>query len=187
MERGEPTWHTRSTAPTSMPSSSDAVATHTFTLPAFSRCSASRRISCDRLPWCAATAFSPRRSDIWCASRSTSRRVFTNRMVVWCSRTSSATLSRAWSHCSCVAMGPISSSGSSSARSISREWPVSTIRQSGFPSGPTFAAPTRNRPTSSIGRWVADRPMRVIGPSASLQSRSTERLRCEPRLSSATA
>ena len=45
----------RSTAPTSMPSSSDAVATTTRSSPALSRCSASSRRSRDRLPWCAAT------------------------------------------------------------------------------------------------------------------------------------
>ena len=39
MERGEPSWHTRSTSPTSMPSSSDAVATSALSWPALSRCS----------------------------------------------------------------------------------------------------------------------------------------------------
>ena len=40
IERGEPSWHTRSTSPMSMPSSSDAVATSTLSSPRFSRCSA---------------------------------------------------------------------------------------------------------------------------------------------------
>ena len=40
----------------SMPSSSDAVATRAFSAPVFSRCSASSRVSFDRLPWCAVTA-----------------------------------------------------------------------------------------------------------------------------------
>ena len=39
----------------SMPSSSDAVATMTLSEPALSRCSASKRVSLERLPWCAAT------------------------------------------------------------------------------------------------------------------------------------
>ena len=47
---GDPTWQTRSTWPMSMPSSSDAVATSAFSAPVFSRCSASSRISFDRLP-----------------------------------------------------------------------------------------------------------------------------------------
>ena len=43
--RGLPIWQQRSTSPMSMPSSSDAVATSALSLPAFSRCSASRRCS----------------------------------------------------------------------------------------------------------------------------------------------
>ena len=40
IERGEPSWQTRSTSPISMPSSSEAVATSAFSSPRFSRCSA---------------------------------------------------------------------------------------------------------------------------------------------------
>ena len=50
MERVEPIWQTRSTSPMSMPSSSEAVATSTFSSPRFSRCSASKRRSLARLP-----------------------------------------------------------------------------------------------------------------------------------------
>ena len=56
IERGEPIRQVRSTAPTSMPSSSDAVATTTRRSPSFSRRSARCRRSRDRLPWWAATA-----------------------------------------------------------------------------------------------------------------------------------
>ena len=35
IERGEPSWHTRSTSPISMPSSSEAVATSAFSRPCF--------------------------------------------------------------------------------------------------------------------------------------------------------
>ena len=59
--RGAPTWQTRSTTPTSMPSSSEAVATTTGTSPALSRDSASSRARRDMLPWCAATRPAPRR------------------------------------------------------------------------------------------------------------------------------
>ena len=69
-----------------MPSSSDAVATSAFSVPLLSRVSASSRRSFDRLPWCAVTASSPSRSLRCRATRSASRRVFTNTSVVRCSR-----------------------------------------------------------------------------------------------------
>ena len=59
--------------------------------------------------------------------------------------------------------------------------------QSGVPSGATSRLPTRNLATSSMGLCVADSPILVTGPSASSHSRSTERLRWEPRLFPATA
>ncbi|MCY1506635.1 hypothetical protein D9M68_408870 [compost metagenome] len=90
MERGEPIWQTSSTSPMSMPSSSDAVATSTRRRPALRRCSASRRSSLDRLPWCAATWSLPRRSARWRVMRSASRRVFTKISVVRCCFASSA-------------------------------------------------------------------------------------------------
>ena len=43
MERGEPSRQVRSTVPTSMPSSSEAVATTRLSSPDLSRCSASKR------------------------------------------------------------------------------------------------------------------------------------------------
>ena len=43
MARGEPIWQTSSTGPTSMPSSSEAVATRARRSPARSRCSTIRR------------------------------------------------------------------------------------------------------------------------------------------------
>ena len=55
IERGEPSRQVRSTVPTSMPSSSDAVATTSESSPALSRCSASKRRWRLRLLWCAAT------------------------------------------------------------------------------------------------------------------------------------
>ena len=84
IERGEPSWQTRSTSPMSMPSSSDAVATSTFSSPRFRRCSASSRASLARLPWCAATASLPSRSPRWRAARSAMRRVLTKTSVVRC-------------------------------------------------------------------------------------------------------
>ena len=62
IDRGDPIWQTRSTSPTSMPNSREAVATHIFVLPAFRACSVWNRLSRDILPWCAAIASSPSRS-----------------------------------------------------------------------------------------------------------------------------
>ncbi len=89
MERGEPSWQTRSTSPMSRPSSSDAVATSTLSSPRFRRCSASSRSSRARLPWWAATASLPSSSARWRAARSAMRRVFTKTSVVRCMATSS--------------------------------------------------------------------------------------------------
>ncbi len=51
----------------------------------------------------------------------------------------------------------------------------------------TGRPPVRNRPTSSMGRTVADRPMRCAGRSRSASSRSSETARWAPRLLPATA
>ena len=59
IERGEPIRQQSSTAPTSMPSSSEAVATTTLRSPAFKRRSARWRRSRERLPWWAATLSTP--------------------------------------------------------------------------------------------------------------------------------
>ena len=49
-------------------------------------------------------------------------------------------------------------------------------------------APTSSRATRSIGRWVADSPIRWSGlAAATCSSRSRVRARCEPRLFPATA
>ena len=86
---GDSTWMTRSTAPMSMPSSSDEVATRHGISPAFSSSSISTRCSRASDPWCArATSFSAsslRRS----ASRSARRRLLTKTIVERCASTSS--------------------------------------------------------------------------------------------------
>ena len=51
MEREDPIWQTRSTTPMSIPSSSEAVATHTLTSPCFSFSSAASLVVRERLPW----------------------------------------------------------------------------------------------------------------------------------------
>ena len=67
IERGLPSWTTRSTAPMSMPSSSDAVATITRSSPRFSFSSAASRSSRAMLPWCALTVPGPEaRAEVVC-------------------------------------------------------------------------------------------------------------------------
>ncbi len=160
MLRGEPIWHTSSTGPMSMPSSSEAVATSARRSPARSRVSTRRRRSFDREPWWAATTSSPRRSPSWWARRSASRRVLTNTSVVRCSATSAATRSSTSFICSAEAMASSSPSGSSRP-----EVEVALVARRRPPAG-SGRSPTSSRPTVSIGRWVADRPTRVRSPLA---------------------
>lgn len=93
MARVLPSCTTRSTLPTSMPNSSDAVATMARSWPDFSFSSAASRISRDMLPWCAATVPSPRRSPKSCATRSAIFRVLTKTSVVRCAPVSSTSRS----------------------------------------------------------------------------------------------
>ena len=51
----------------------------------------------------------------------------------------------------------------------------------------TACAPPRKRAVSSIGRTVADRPMRCAGWGSSASRRSSDRARCAPRLVAQTA
>lgn len=51
----------------------------------------------------------------------------------------------------------------------------------------TGAAPPRNLAVSSIGRTVADSPIRCAGRSSRASSRSRESARCAPRLVAQTA
>ncbi len=189
MLRGDPIWQTSSTGPMSMPSSRDAVATSAGSSPARSRASSRSRRSLDRLPWWAATRPSPRRSPRRCASRSARRRVFTKMRVVRCARTCVAMRSRISPHCSWDATASSSLSGSSIVRSSCRRCPRSTIRHAGAPSGRLrpSPAPTRRRAIVSMGRWVAESPMRWGRCFARASRRSSVRARCDPRLSRATA
>src|SRR3989454_2799533 len=69
--------------------------------------------------------------------------------------------------------------GTSMASSMRRWWPLSTIEQG----APFF----RNLATSSIGFWVADRPMRCSGRPQTWSSRSSESARWAPRRDCTTA
>ena len=89
--------------------------------------------------------------------------------------------------------------GTSIPRSRSRTKPVSTIVQSRSESkASTFVAeffscpekpecPSKNSAIFSIGFWVAEMPMRFGGDGHKAASRSSDNIRCAPRLLSATA
>ena len=88
------------------------------------------------------------------------------------------------SHTSVAITEPSGTFGSSSARSRSRVWPVSTIVQSrGASAGP----PTRKRATASIGFCVADSPIRGSARPASASRRSSDNARWLPRFDDASA
>ena len=88
---GDSIWTTRSTAPMSMPSSSELVATRQRSLPDFSSSSISVRASRDSEPWWERAISSSARSLSRSARRSARRRLLTNTIVEECSRTSSST------------------------------------------------------------------------------------------------
>ena len=177
---GDSTWMTRSTAPMSIPSSSDEVATRQGISPFLSSSSTSTRCSRASEPWCARaisfSASSLRRR----ARRSASRRLLTKTIVERCSCTSS---SRAgWIEGQMEPPSPgsrMSSRGTTTRRSSSLRVPASTS-SIGLP-------PETKRPISSSGRWVADRPTRCTGSPTSRSSRSRLSARCAPRLEPATA
>ncbi len=81
---------TRSIAPMSIPSSSDEVATSAGKVAAFSASSTSCRCSRAIEPWCDRTSVSPASSLSAAASRSASRRLFTNSSVERWARISSS-------------------------------------------------------------------------------------------------
>ncbi len=182
---GLSTWMTRSTAPMSMPSSSELVATSAGSRPALSSSSISRRCSRAMLPWWARTRSSPASSLRRCARRSLRRRLLVNTIVLLCERISSRM--RGWMagqmllRASGLIAGPpgccswgrtspraaMSSTGTTTSSSRGLRVPASTIVTSR--SGPM---PPRNRAIVSSGRWVADRPMRCGGRPWSSRSRS---------------
>ena len=87
---------------------------------------------------------------------------------------------------------PASPARRSARRARSCPRPARTTRRSNvFAAGgctiSTGTCPPRNRATSSIGRTVADSPMRCAGFSRYASSRSSDTARCAPRFVAATA
>ena len=89
-EPGDSTWMTRSTAPISIPSSSEDVATMPRSVPDFRASSTSSRCSRASEPWWARAIVSSASSLSRSASRSASRRLLTNTIVERCWRTRSS-------------------------------------------------------------------------------------------------
>ena len=168
----------------SIPSSSEDVATIARSVPDFSASSTSRRCSRASAPWCARTRSSPASSFSREASRSASRRAFTNTIVERCARISSSR--RGWidgqidawaGDCpapdgpsrsggagdgsACALSSAMSSTGTTTSSSIGLRWPASTMATGR--AVPSSACPPRNRAISSSGRCVADSPMRCGG------------------------
>ncbi len=181
MARGEPIWQTSSTGPTSMPSSSEAVATSARRSPARRRVSTMRRRAAERLPWWAATSSEA-------STSSPSRRPSLvaqplgqlvghplGHLAGVDEDQRGAVLARCARRCGrgCRRTGrrspPLRArwSGSSIATSRSRAWPQSTITVGGRSS----CTPESRRATTSSGRCVAERPMRCRWPPLSVDQR----------------
>ena len=168
MRCGEPIWHTRSTWPMSMPSSSDAVATSAFSSPRFSRCfgveaALLRQAAVMRGDGVLAEPLGqvPRHALGHLARVDEhQRRPMLARSARPGDRSTPPT-PRATSP-------PRAAMPAARSRDrVARRWPSSTIAQSARPSASTLGVPTRKRATSSIGRCVADRPIRCTGCSRS--------------------
>ena len=117
---------TRSIAPTSIPSSSELVATSAGSSPRFSRSSTSLRASRETLPWCTRHTTSPARSFTCAATRSALARSFTKISVEWCARISSSSRSKIDGHTLSPGRSRKSSTGDSTTRSISLRPPASS-------------------------------------------------------------
>ncbi len=190
-----PSWQTSSTSPMSMPSSSDAVATSALQRPCLEPLLGVEALSPSR--GCRdARRRSLRRGarSRWRVTRSTMRRVFANTSVVWCSRMSVASGRRPSAQTSPDITASSGASGSTSARSRSRTWPLSTMTGAG---SRRFAADRGAgagiRPHQEI-RDLFDGLLRggqarcaAAADACRAASRSSDSARCEPRLVPATA
>jgi hypothetical protein len=193
-ELGASTWMTRSTAPMSMPSSSELVATTAGRRPTFR--SSSISVRCSRLtePWCARASSVPASSLRLAQSRSARRRELANTIVERWPRMSSTSRSSMWGQIEdrsgTPAADPDAGSFETSPMAAMSSTGTTTERSKAFSLGGattvTGRRPPRKRATSSSGRTVADRPMRRAGRSSSSSRRSRLRARWAPRLVATT-
>ncbi len=170
---GLSTWMTRSTAPMSMPSSRLEVATSAGSRPALSSSSMKTRCSRATLPWWARTSSSPARSLSRWASRSESRRLLVNTIVLRWLRISSRI--RGWIagqmlvRASPRVAGPpgCSSSGRSSPRAAMSSTGTTTSRSSGLraPASTTVTSRSGSGPAEEPGDRL-ERPLRGGQPDA---------------------
>src|SRR5205823_126183 len=154
---GDPIWTTRSMYPMSMPSSRDVEETAALSLPSFSFCSTSRRVTFEREPWWASRSSTPRsfRRKETC---SVPLRVFVKMRVVRCSSIRSLKRSYMRAFATSIGTAVMSRTGHRTARS--RDLRVSTSTMCMSRTLP-FEKPARNFASSSIGAIVALRPMRT--------------------------
>ena len=189
MVRGDPSWQTRSTWPTSMPSSSEAVATTTRDARRSSAPPRPRsRILRDRLPWCAATLPSPRRSlELVRDALDQAARVDEDqRRAVRCAcdRRCGRRCRRTARACDRpeLLLGDLDAEVELAAVADVDDGAIGRRRR-----GSARSLPTSNRAIPSIGFCVALRPMRCRRRPARASSRSSDSARWAPRLSPATA
>jgi hypothetical protein len=193
-ELGASTWMTRSTAPMSMPSSSELVATTAGSRPALR--SSSISVRCSRLtePWWARASSVSASSLRLAHSRSARRRELANTMVERWARISSTSRSSMWGQMEersgTPEADPDAGSSDGSPMAAMSSTGTTTARSNAFSLGGattlTGRGPPRKRATSSSGRTVADRPMRRAGRSSSSSRRSRLRARWAPRLVATT-
>ena len=193
---GDSTCTTRSTAPMSIPSSRDDVATTAGRRPALRSSSMRRRRSRLTDPWWARAISSPAVSFSRAHRRSARRRELAKTMV-------ERTLRIISTRCSSMAGQMVLRSGAAeaerplgissctlptSAMSSTGTW---TVRSKFFWKGGctmvTSRSPPRRCAISSRGRTVADSPMRRAGRGRRRSSRSRLRARWDPRLPPAMA
>ena len=183
MLRGEPIWQTSSISPMSMPSSSDAVATSARSSPALSRASTlqpalARQAAVVRGDVLGADPLAePVRQALGQAARvGEDQRRAVRRGVAREHLDQVVPLLLRGDRGQVLARRHRRSRGRGRAGARGRA-----------PCTAASSVPTRKRAIRSIGRCVAESPMRTGGLRGSASSRASESARCEPRLSRASA
>ena len=184
MALGAPICTTRSISPTSMPNSMEEVAHSTRNSPDLSCRSASSRCSRETQPWCVRAKPSPPSWLRPCAIFSQVARPSQNTSVVRARRADSYT----WRKISgqTLPSGRERKSSTAASTRMSAALRISgatTVTGRGAPS----CQPARHAAATDSGAMVAERPMRGSARPASAFSRSSESIRCTPRLVSISA
>ena len=205
-EGGASIWITRSTAPMSMPSSSEEVATRPRSVPALRRSSICDAAAPGRPSRGGRGPASSPASSLSAAGQALGQAAAVDedhRRAVGPDQLEQPRVDGGpdrGARAAAARPGRLGSSTGSASRAMSstgtstaqleracarRRRRSSTGRERGRagPAPPAASAPPRKRATSSSGRWVAERPMRCSAPRRrSASSRSSESARCAPRL-----